>query len=263
MKKIIFLLLCTLTINAGAAQGVASNKNIKYAIVVPMQDESIMLLSKIHHKKKRLIDGMRYTEGTLKEKAVVFANTGLGKTNVSAVTARLIHDYHPEFIVLAGSSGSINSNLSKNSVIIGARVIDADLGTLTTNGPYFPNEEYFTTAQKNMPIPKSYVPAETLINAAKTFVGSSSKNKVLMGSIATTDVLPNQTGQVNLLKLNRIDVVEMEGASFMQTCWLFNTKCLVVRGVSNDANEGITKKDTIQAGNNAAHLVVNIIDVLP
>lgn len=160
---------------------------------------------------------------------------------------------------MAGSAGSINPSLNNQTVVIGSRIIDADLGTLTPQGSYFPLEEYFTTPQKNMPIPKFYSPGEQLLNTAKIFVNSSVKNRITLGAIATSDILPNQTKQISLLKQNGIDVVEMEGASFMQACWLFNANCLVIRGISNHVDEEITKEDTMRAGNNAVLLVEKII----
>lgn len=261
MKKIFFALFCLSFLNIAIAQ--SNSKNIvRYAIIVPMYDESRMLLEDIKLKKERTIDGVHYIEGTLKNKRVVFANGGLGKANITAITARLIHDYHPECIFLAGSAGSVNPSLNNQTVVIGSRIIDADLGTLTPQGSYFPLEEYFTTPQKNMPIPKFYSPAEPLLNTAKIFVDSRAKNRIVLGSIATSDVLPNQSEQISLLKKNGIDVVEMEGASFMQTCWLFNVNCMVIRGISNNVDEEITKEDTMRAGNNAALLVEKIIHIL-
>lgn len=261
MKKKFYALFCLSLFNTAIAQN-NFQSTVRYAIIVPMHDESIMLLNDMNHKSEKTIDGVHYIEGAIKNKAVIFANAGLGKANISAITARLIHDYHPEFIFLAGSAGSINPALNNQAVIIGSRIIDADLGTLTAQGPYFPNEEYFVTPQKNMPIPKSYSPTEQLLHTAQRFVDSTSQDKILLGAIATSDVLPNQTEQINLLKLNGIDVVEMEGSSFMQTCWLFNANCMVIRGVSNNADEEITQEDTIRAGNNAALLVEKIVDAL-
>ena len=261
MKKLICLLTYFVFIQISIAQNISDN-SIRFAIIIPMMDESIGLLQALEKKQSKTIDNMHYIEGILKGKKVVFTYAGLGKTNVSAITARLIHDYHPEFIFLSGSAGSINPRLNNHTVIIGSRLIDADLGTMTPQGSYFPLPEYFFTAQKNKSIPKSYVPQTRLLNAAKQFVGSTSTCKIILGAIATSDILPNSAEQITLLKSNGIDGVEMEGTAFMQTCWLFNANCIVIRGVSNNADEKITKSDTIHAANNAVYLVENMLSVL-
>lgn len=262
MKQFVGLVFSVLLFHSGYAQEVRSHV-ARYAILVPMNDESVQLLDGLDEKHYKVVDGVHYVEGRLNGAAVVFANTGLGKTNATAITARLIHDYHPEFIFLAGSAGSINAHIEKHSIVIGERIIDADLGTLTEQGPSYPLEEYFTTPQKNNAlIPKSYAPNRELADAAQKLVEENTSNKLLFGSIATSDVLPNVGVQAELLKKNKIDAVEMEGSSFMQTCWLFDTKCIVVRGISNDADEQITKEDTVRAGNEATGFVEKIIGVL-
>jgi len=89
------------------------------------------------------------------------------------------------------------------------------------------------------------------------------KPSIRLGIIATTDSLPNPKKQIDLLMMNKVNVVEMEGAAVMQTCWLFNTSCIVVRGVSNNANTSITSSDIELAANNAAKIVVDLIQHLP
>lgn len=239
-----------------------SNK-ARYAILIPMNDESIQLLEILKDKKQRVINGVHYIEGRIDGSSVVFANAGLGKTNISLITARLIRDYHPQFIFLAGSAGGINSALDKQSIVIGKRIIDADLGMLTDQGPYYLSEEYFTTPQKNnAPIPKEYAADPLILNAVYSVIKHKSQDNIIIGSIATSDILPNTAEQTKLLKINQIDAVEMEGAAFMQACWLFDTRCLVVRGISNAVDDIITKEDTMHAGANAVGVVQNVMDYL-
>lgn len=261
MKRLIGFFIGLVFLNIGCAQGGLESAP-RYAVLVPMQDESLGLLARIKDKKNKVIDGVHYIEGTFNKEAIVFAYTGLGKADVSVITARLIQDYHPAFIFLSGSAGNINPLLSHHSVVVGARLIDADLGTLSEKGPTYPYEEYFSTPQKgNARIPKSYSPSSKLLGVAQLVKKSSSK-KIVLGSIATSDVLPNSRSQTKLLLLNKIDAVEMEGASFMQACWLFDKECIVVRGLSNNVDQLITKKDTIQAGDNAGYVVLEMIKVL-
>lgn len=259
MKKNIYLILCLLGITTGFAKN--TNTLPRYGIIIPMTDESKLMLEHLHHKTYKVKQGIHYIEGRIDNKPIVFVHSGLGKANISAITARLIADYHPQVVFLSGSSGNINPHLNNKSVVIGASVMDADLGTLTAKGPYFPNEAYFSSPQNNSQLLKYYPPVKPLLSVATKVVANKKLNTVL-GSIATSDVLPNLSQQTALLKRNHMDVVDMESASFMQICWLFQTKCLVVRGVSNDADEEITQQGTIEAGNNAALVVEALLKQL-
>jgi nucleoside phosphorylase len=44
-----------------------------------------------------------------------------------------------------------------------------------------------------------------------------------------------------------------------QTCWLFHSKCLIVRGVSNLASEPITDAGTLLAAKNAGEVTLKIL----
>lgn len=262
VKKIIYFLFGGLLFNFVNAQAIPISK-VEYAILIPMLDESTQLIQDLKHKIYVNIDGIHYIKGSLMGNSVVFANTGLGKTNMSLIAARLIHDFHPHFIFLAGSAGSINPALNKKSIVVGTRVMDADLGTLTAQGAFYPNENYFSTPQKNnSPIPKEYISDSLITKAAQSSLDQMPQNQVIFGAVATSDILPNTTEQTTLLKYNKIDAVEMEGASFMQVCWFFDVSCLVVRGISNNVDEEITEEDTIQAGANAAKFVQYVINYL-
>lgn len=83
--------------------------------------------------------------------------------------------------------------------------------------------------------------------------------KIIQGKIATSDELPNQPSQITLLRKQHFDVIDMEGASFMQTCWFFQTSCVVIRGVSNQAGGSIDTRDVEKAANNAAQILIEAI----
>lgn len=74
MKKIFFALFCLSLFNIAIAQS-NSKSIVRYAIIVPMHDESIMLLEDMDLKKERTIDGVHYIDGPLKIRGL-FSLTG-------------------------------------------------------------------------------------------------------------------------------------------------------------------------------------------
>lgn len=206
-------------------------------------------------------DGITYHLGAIGSKNVVFVNSGLGKLNSAIISTRLISDFHPSVILMSGSAGNLNPHLKKFDVVIGKEVANVDLGELTKKGPQFKFSEYLYNPQSHTILPMLF----KLDNALIIQIKQSSKdnaNPVSFGKIATSDALPNQLSQVDLLREAHFDVIEMEGASLMQSCWLFKTPCVVIRGISNNMNETITTKDIQIAADNAAKVVVNVISNL-
>ncbi len=229
-----------------------------FGIIVPLIEESLLLQKNIDHKKKFTIEGITYYVGTIRNKNVVFVNCGLGKVNSAIVATRLIRDFHPDLILMSGSAGSINVRLKMFDVIVGKEVVNVDLGTLTKNGVQFKFSQYLYNPQSHTMLPIIFKLSEQLVKRISQ-LNNDHSIKVLFGNIATSDRLPNQPPQVRLLRDDHFDVVEMEGASLMQACWLFNTQCVVIRGVSNNMAEPITTKNTRLAADNAAQALIDVI----
>jgi len=261
LPKLLLVSLLLLTFNSMTSASVAI-KHPLYGIIIPTQYETHYLQQAIQHSKTLLINGVTYHTGTLHDKNIVFVMSGLGKVNAAAVISRLIQDFHPELILLSGSAGSVNPSLQTGDVIIGENVIDVDLGQYTEKGISFLDQQYLMSPQTNRPLPLEFKLDEHLLAWIKTWQ-ETIKSSVKFGVIATSDFLPNPKEQINLLKMNKVDVVEMEGAAIMHTCWLFNTSCIVVRGVSNNANTSITSSGIKLAADNAAKVVIDLIQHLP
>lgn len=254
LSLIVLLLMCS----PGYAQehvDISSLHPPIVGVIIPIQDESLLLQKSIMNNKVITISGIKYNVGKINNASVVFVNSGLGKINSAVITTRLIADFHPDLILMSGSSGNINPSLKKGDIVIGKEVINADFGTLTSSGTQFQYSEYLLNPQKNTLLPLKFNLDNKLLKIAYHLPKKNLPN-IYFGKIATSDALPNQSLQIKTLQEGRFDVVEMEGAPFMQACWLFNTPCMIIRGVSNDPKESITKPDIILAADNAAKVLI-------
>lgn len=227
-------------------------------IIIPLEDESIFLHKNIYQSESISIGGVNYYLGKISDKDIVFVNSGLGKVNSSVIAARLIGDFHPTLLLLSGTSGSLNHHLKVGEVIIGKSVMDADLGMLTANGIQFPYNPYLYNPQKKSTLPLLFQLESSLKRMLTELIDTHWQN-TLLGKIATSDALPNQQEQIKLLQEAEFDIIEMEGSAVMQTCWLLNTACVVVRGVSNKVGDIIMQQNIQFAADNANKIVISII----
>ncbi len=253
------ILLLMMFFNIAEAKMNTTDKVSTVGIIIPMEEESRYLKTVIKDQKIEKINHIKYISGKLHNKDVVLAMSGLGKINASIVATRLIRDFNPDLILIFGSSGGISSRLNKKEVVIGGNVINVDLGELTESGVKFQYEKYLYSPQKEESLPLSFKLNDNLVKIAQEL---NKKNKdIILGSIATSDALPNSPSQVKLMKSSGIDVIEMEGAAVMQTCWMFDIPCAVIRGVSNNPDEKITPEDMETAGTNAAKVVEDLLRI--
>lgn len=231
-----------------------------YGVIIPMQSESNYFLQHLEDKNELVVNGVKYTYGTISGRPVVFMLSSLGKVNAAALCAAMIQTFHPDLILLAGSSGNINNSLHPGEVVISKSILDADFGKLTKQGSQFIfDNQYLLSPQIGLEQPLIFSLNKRLFDFINKLSKTLSKPEIVLGKIATSDTLPNSHEQIKLLQDNHVDVVEMEGAAVMHTCWIFKTNCIVIRGVSNDAKEHVTLSGIQQAADNASKVAIDII----
>jgi len=95
--------------------------------------------------------------------------------------------------------------------------------------------------------------------------GKNCSGKITIGTIASSDHFPSTSNDIKRAKYLSTDCIEMEGASVMKVCWMYNKTCLLVRGISNIAGYNKNKflawnkSNRILAEQNAANIVIEII----
>jgi len=136
-------------------------------------------------------------------------------------------------------------------VVLGGEVTNVDFGQLTSHGISFPLKGLLQHPQNKKPQPLSF--------ASNIAVNKKLASNTVWGKIATSEMLPNSSQQVGLLAKSGYDIVEMEGAGFMQMCWFYQKQCLVIRGVSNNTAEQITMDDISMSAKSALAVFTQII----
>ena len=207
------------------------------------------------HKKIIKINDFKYLQGQINKQHVVLAQSGMGIANISLTTSRMIQDMKPKQLYLLGSSGAMSPDMKKGMVVLGKKVTNVDFGQLTEKGMVFPFKNLMKNPQNNK--------QQLLTFNASISINKQLSQNIYWGHIATSEMLPNSPEQSLLLKKSGYDVVEMEGAGFMQMCWFYEKPCLVIRGVSNNTAEAITMKDVRMAAEAAFKTFCQIISEPP
>jgi adenosylhomocysteine nucleosidase len=241
----------------------SQNQNcfINIGILVPMKKESTYLRKQIKNKKNVVINNIRFTKGEIAGHHIIFQHSGVGKINAAIATTDLIKEFHPDIVLMSGAAGNLNKNIYPKDIVIGTELINVDLGRLTAKGPFLPkrlmNNSYF-----NQQIDTRLKLDPNLKNLISKMKFSNQFSKVYFGRIATSDIDPNPASQAKLLRGFGVDFVDMEGAAFMQSCYLYKTPCIVIRGAS-DFIDPDTKAIDLQAGKSSSKTLIEIIQQLP
>jgi len=204
-----------------------------------------------------------YKIGKIFDSPCVLAQAGIGKVASAQTAQTLITQHGVDIIIFTGVAGGINPRLDVGDIIISKDVIQHDFGQVW---------------------PDSFVAFDTLgfcadsslirlaLDAAEKieFVPVSAKSgthgkmpRVILGRIATGDqFISSEAKRQWIEKIFNADCVEMEGAAVAQICAAYDIPFLIIRSLSDLANEAADvdfRTFVLQAAQNSSNLVKEIL----
>lgn len=224
-------------------------------IISAMDEEVISLKRKMHVTQQREMAGMEFFIGTVGDKEVVAVRCGMGKVNAAVCTQILIDIFNVEYVINTGVAGGLNPELNIGDIVVSSdngehqedvlaiRNHREDVPTVT--------ETYFEVNKKLIDIAK--VAAEKLKGEHKVYVGRIASNEQFICSMKVKqDVYTAFTAYC----------AEMEGAAIAHTCFLNQIPFVVVRIISDKADQSteINFEDFVDvAARNASKIAEGIL----
>ena len=244
------------------------------AILGAFSDEIDMLEDSLTNRQVLETDGVQLTRGMLHGKDVILAFTGIGKVNAAMTTTILIDRFHPSKIIFTGIAGGLNPALNPADLVIAIKSVQHDLNYIY--------DDSLVSYQTSSPVtgitnPVYFYSDTQLVRLAgkaskqirlKPYVidGKPYFPKIITGIIASGDAfIASTVKKAEIIKRFHADAVEMEGAAVAQVCYQYNTPVLIIRSISDSADQhadmDITKFMKV-AADNANLLVIELIGQL-
>ena len=221
-----------------------SRNNLHLAVLSAMPEEISSLKSKLINiqnfklLKQNIISGIWKEElPNFKEVRITASWSGWGKVNSAQAATKLIYLNQDlpkiDLLIFTGVAGSAHKNLTQWDVVVGDALIQHDMDA----SPIFP-KYVIPNINKSLFKPRK----EILKWAYKSFKELENKicfKKIYGGTIATGDQFISDKENIISLKanINNLLAVEMEGASVAQVCFSENLPWLIVRVISDSAND--------------------------
>jgi adenosylhomocysteine nucleosidase len=244
------------------------------AILGAMDWEIALVAGEMTDKRTRRHLGVTFTVGKLKGRPVVLAATGMGKVNASMVTTLLLDHFKPARVLFTGIAGGVNPKLRPGDVVIGEKLAQHDLGNVTGGGFRARGARNPVGGKRNpvmLPSDGELVALAQRVAKGVRFDaiqtdGGRRTPKVVSGVIVTGDIFVGSgEKRASLHKRFGAEVTEMEGAAVAQVCYQQGVPFLVIRGLSDEADEN-ANRDLQRffriAAANAAKLTVALVDQL-
>ena len=244
------------------------------AILSAMTVEVERLGQELTDKKEVTVQGIRFTTGSLKDRRVVLAHSGIGKVNAAMTATLLVEQFQPTHILFTGIAGGLNPDLRPGDVVIGAKTAYYDYGEWTPEGfrvgptvdPFTgkPNPLFFPADAGLLAVAEK---AALDLKLAPVKMASGERTpRVVTGVIVTGDAFVASPAKKDALRKEfKADATEMEGAAVAQICWQRRVPCLILRSLSDSAGAKAPEDERRfekSAAQNAARLVTGIIERL-
>ncbi|MCK4258260.1 MAG: 5'-methylthioadenosine/adenosylhomocysteine nucleosidase [Halanaerobiales bacterium] len=237
---------------------------MKIGLICAIEEESLHILREMEiiEKDERLKTS--FYKGKFLGKDIVFVVAGMGKVSVALCTQILIGEFDVDLVLFSGIAGGLNPNLTIGDTIIGTEVLFHDVNRagegINMNDFYSVFRNRFKADQNiikklqddlirdNLPIP-----------FALQSLRQGKEMQIIFGRILTGDqVITSRVKSRQLWRKFAGDCVEMEGAAVAQTCFLNDRLFLIIRTISDLADEDamIIIKDSIESVNEVNYQIL-------
>jgi len=241
--RTLIVLLCISTTFATQAQTKATTAIT--GILGAFGEEIKFLLTQVQQKKETIIQQVHFTEGILQGRKVVIAQTGIGKVNAAITTTLMLEHFQPGAIIFTGIAGGVNTALQPGDLVIGSRVAYHDYGAIVPDSIIRkPTRNPFTLTENPL-----YFTCDSILVARARLIGNTislekihrstgdQAPQIITGTIVTGDVFVSSDKAAQaLVQQLQADATEMEGAAVAQVCWQQKTPFIVIRSMSDNAN---------------------------
>lgn len=199
-------------------------------IIGAMSEELEILLKDMDVQDTKIKARMTFHKGKLWGKDVVAVVCGIGKVNAAVCTQILASEYNVSSIINVGVAGGIGKDIYPGDVVIAENLVQYDMDTTAFGDPMgqIPRLDTF-----------DFKCDEKLVETAKVACSEAKDFKTFSGRIVSGDMFVASIEKIQWLEKEFTALAcEMEGASIAQACYLNNIPFVVIRSISDNANNG-------------------------
>ncbi len=202
-----------------------------FGIIAAMSEELEILLKDMNLEDKKVKANMTFNKGKLWGKDVVAVVCGIGKVNAAICTQILASEYNVDKVINVGVAGGIGKEIYPGDIVIADNLVEHDMDTTAFGDPHgqIPRMDTFDFKCDSALIEAAKNACDKLDGDIHTFVG-----RIVSGDVFVADLEKIQWLEKEFSALS----CEMEGASIAHTCYLNNIPFVVIRSISDNANNG-------------------------
>lgn len=199
-------------------------------IIAAMAEELEILLKDLTLEEKVEKANMTFHKGTLYGKDVVAVVCGIGKVNSAICTQILASEYKIDKAINVGVAGGIGKEIYPGDIVVAENLVQHDMDTTAFGDKMgqIPRLDTFDFKCDKEMVDLAKKACEE-IPELNSFIGRIASGDQFIANIEKIQWLEEEFGAISC---------EMEGASIAQVCYLNSIPFVVIRSISDNANNG-------------------------
>ncbi len=233
--------------------------NFTFGIIGAMECEVNSLKSKLQNLEELVVGKRIFYVGELNSHKVILVQSGVGKVNSAICVQYIIDKFNPDFIINTGIAGGLGENMQVGDIVIGTEFVQYDFD-VTAIG--YALGYMCTGIDKDKPT-KFYSDAKLINEFEKALQHTAPNIKYHKGVIASGDCFVSSLDKkLQIKNMFNALAVEMEGAAIAQTANLNKVPCVIVRAISDLADDNAAKDHEFVEEDMAEHCSSTIENLL-
>ena len=231
---------------------------MKVGIIGAMAVAVMLLIEAMEDRKEHTYAARTYYEGKIRGTDAVVVQCGIGKINAALCVQILKDMFDVDCVINTGVAGSLNNDIEIGDIVISRDAVQHDfaVGGLGYPPGKIPGIE-----------PIAFAADEALVQRTEEAIRSCLKDTgVFIGRIATGDQFISEKQKKNYIRDTfHADCCEMEGAAIAQAAYLNGLPFVIVRAISDKADESVSvsyDQFEAEAAEHCARLMFSLAEAL-
>lgn len=205
----------------------------KIGIIGAMEEEVEALRAKLEHPKKMTRASMDFYSGVLEGREAVIVRSGIGKVNAGICTQILADVFHVDAVINTGIAGSLAAQIDIGDIVVSTDTVQHDMDA--TGFGYdlgvIPRMETSCFEADKALVEAAVAACREAVPEIKVFTGRIVSGDQFVSDRETKDRIAKVFGGM---------CTEMEGAAIAQAAWLNGIPFVIIRAISDKADDSAT-----------------------
>ncbi len=202
-------------------------------IIGAMEEEVAILRDAMEGVEVNLRASMEFSKGKLWGKEVVVVRSGIGKVNAAACAQILVDLYEVDTLINTGIAGSLDARIDIGDIVVSSDVLHHDMDAVAFGYPIGQVPRMETL---------SFPADERLVSLASAANREANPDiKTFVGRVVSGDqFVASKELKEKIVENFQPLCTEMEGAAIAQVAYLNKVSCVIIRAISDKADNSAT-----------------------